>query len=249
MQSIARLVLLCGSLSIAFALSAPKPALALTLAKREFTCPIGGEKFTANVVASQSQFGMRLDMRPIGAMLSPVPLPVCPGNGFVMFEREFAPDELKALEAIVLTDEYRQARRQHVDYYMVAFMRERMGAPPMELARLYQRASWEAEGSHASQLKRKPDKPELVAQYRALALQKFDAFLQQDRSHSGNWWTAAILSAELARLLGRFDAAEQRLDRLPMEKIPADAPVRKAIEQIRGHVAKRNAEPERLVSP
>ncbi len=235
-------------LSISIAVSSTGPALSLTMAKQEFTCPIGGEKFTADVVGSHTQFGMRLDLRPIGAMLAPIPLPVCPGNGFVMFKRQFTPEEIKAIETIVITEEYRQARRRHVDYYMVAFMRERLGATPIELARLYQRASWEAEGRYASEAKKPPEKPELVTQYRTLALQKFDVFLQQDQSYSTEWWTAAVIAAELERLLGRFDAAKERIARLPVGKLPADSPVRKAIDQIGAHVLKQNSDPERFVS-
>jgi hypothetical protein len=242
------LALLCA-LAAATALLPPQAASALTLGKQDFTCPIGGEKFSADVVNSYTRFGIRLDLRPIGAMLSPIPLPVCPGNGFVMFKDKFTPEEIKAIEPIVLSDDYRRARKDNVDRYMVAFMRERLGgATAIELGRLYQMASWEAEGRYASDAKQKSEKPELVARYRALAIEKFDSFLKNDHSLSQDWWTTAIVTAELERMLGRFDAAEQRIAALPMDKLAADSPMRKAIDQIRAHIAKRNAEPERFVS-
>ena len=223
-------------------------ALALTMSKQDFTCPIGGEKFTTDVVNSHTQFGIRLDLRPIGAMLSPIPLPVCPGNGFVMFKNEFTPEDIKALEPIVLSDDYRQARKQHVDYYMVAFMRAKLGAEPLELARLYQRASWEAENRYASQNNQPYEKPELVVQYRTLALQNLDAFLEKDQSYSTDWWTASVVAAELERLLGHFDAVQKRLAGLPVDKLAIDSPVRKAIDQIGAQALKRNANPEKFVS-
>lgn len=222
-------------------------ALSLTMGKQEFTCPIGGEKFTAEVVNSHTQFGMRLDLRPVGAMLAPIPLPVCPGNGFVMFKNDFTPEDIKALEPIVLSDDYRQARKQHTDYYMVAFMRAKLGAEPLELARFYQRASWEAEGRYASPSQQPYEKPELVTQYRTLALQNLDAFLQKDQSYSTQWWTAAVIAAELERLLGHFDAAQKRVAELPVGKLAADSPVRRAIDQIGAQALKHNANPEKFV--
>jgi hypothetical protein len=222
------LFLLCA---IALSLAAPVPARALTFTKQEVTYPIGGQKFMATVVMSYSQFGMRLDMRPIGALLAPIPLPVCPDNGFVLFKESFSDAELAVLTPIVLADEYKQARQVHTDYYMAAYLRERTGATDIELANLYLKASWEAEN-----LKR-----ELVDQYRALALAQLDKFLQRQEHGSDGWRTAALVAAELERLLGRFEAAQARLNALPVDAMkPAE---REVAAQIKAHAAAGDSAP------
>src|SRR5262245_59152654 len=197
----------------------------------EFTCPIGGGKFYAEVVGTHTQMGMRLDLRPLGALRAPLPLPVCPDNGFVMYRETFAAAEIAALEPLVLSDEYRRLRAQHTDYYMVAHLRQRMGADDLTLAYLYLQASWEAE----------TERPRLLASYRSSALERFEAFLQIDNSYSEQWWTAAVLVAELNRLLGRFDAAGTQLQGLPMDRVRAGSAWPRVIDQIRRHATSNSS--------
>ena len=207
---------------------------ALTLFNAEFICPIGGEKFTAEVVGSYSQFGMRLDFKPLGALIAPIPLPVCPQNGFVMYKSEFSETELDQLKPLVLSDDYRRNRAEHTDYYMVAYLRERMGADSLELGFLYLKASWEAE-----------NKPGLLTSYRSLALAKFDELLMLDNSQSEQWWIAAIVAAELERLLGHFEAAEVRLAKLP--KSDTGSMRLQTIDQIRDYARQRDADVHKFV--
>lgn len=214
-------------------------AQALTFFDTEVTCPIDGKTFKTKAVGSYTQFGMRLDLKPVGALVAPIPLPVCPENGFVVYQEKFSDDELVKLEAIVLTDAYRQLSRQHTSRYMVAYMQERMGADDYKLAHLYLQASWEAEGH---------ERP-LLDQYRALSLEKFDALLKRDNSRSSNWWTAAVMSAELERLLGRFDGVERRIAALPLAELEGNATpnggaILNFVEQIRAHAKNANAAPE-----
>jgi len=35
---------------------------------------------------------VRLDLKPMGALIAPNPLPVCPDNGFVVYKKEFTRD-------------------------------------------------------------------------------------------------------------------------------------------------------------
>jgi hypothetical protein len=221
------------SCAVALSLAAAMPARALTFTKQEFICPIGGQKFIGTVVMSYTQFGMRLDLRPFGAMLVPIPMPVCPDNGFVLFKESFSDGEIAVLTPIVLADEYKQARQRHTDYYMAAYLRERTGATDIELANLYLKASWEAENV----------KGELVDQYRALALGQFDKFLQRLTAGSDGWWTAALVAAELERLGSRFEVAQARLDALPIDELKPDAVEREVAAQIKAHVAARDSAP------
>ena len=52
--------------------------------EKETECPIGGEKFKALYLGTHSTYGRHLDWEPVSYMRFPVPIPVCPGNGFVI---------------------------------------------------------------------------------------------------------------------------------------------------------------------
>jgi hypothetical protein len=217
----------------------PPKALALTFREAEYTCPIDGKVFKIRVVASYTQFGMRLDLRPVGALVAPIPLPVCPDNGFVMYKKTFSDAELAKLKPIVLSEDYRRKQQENTSYYMVAYLRERMGAADYELAQLYLKASWQAEGSKESHL---------LERYRSLALQRFDAFVDKSTERSPQWWSAAVVAAELERLLGRFDNAEARLNKLPVAELGVKSVLPKVIEQIRSHAKNHDKAPARFAS-
>jgi hypothetical protein len=129
---------------------------------------------------------------------------------------------LRAIRAIVLTDDYRRLRNQHTNYYMVAYVKERLEGDDYDLGNIYLRASWEAESEQLP----------LVHQYQALAIARYDAFLKRDPSRSKDWWYASVVAAELDRLLGRFDAVEARLNGLPTGP---DRGLMQAISQIQSH--------------
>ena len=204
------------------------------------SCPIDGKTFTAPAISAYVIRAVRLDLKPLGALIAPNPLPVCPENGFVVYKKEFTPAEIAAIKPIVLSPDYRQLRDDHTDYYMAAYVKERVGADDYDIGQTYLQASWEAER----------DRPQsVVYHYRSLALGKPDAFLKQDHSRSEQWWTASLLVGELERMLGHFDAAEARLKALPYKQAKATlgekgAALARAAEQIRLHARSRNAAPE-----
>ena len=213
-------------------------AQALTFVDQDFICPVGGEKFKAKVVGSQTSFGQRLDLRPLGALVAPNPLPVCP-NGFVMFKERFSLDEIVKLSSVFLTPEYQAARKAHTSYYLAAYLMERNGADAYALGLVYLRAMWQVESDPT---------PERPIEYRSLALAKLEAFLSDNKERDSRWWTAAILASELERQAGRFDESVKRLDALPVTELKTDAPEVLVLEQIRKHALERNPKPERLVA-
>ena len=211
-------------------------ANALTEYEAKVTCPIDGKQFMATMVASFYQQGMRLDTKPLGSVIAPYPFPVCPENGFVVYENDFSVGELAAIKAIVLTDEYRRARSEHTDYYMIAYVEARLGRNSYELGNMYLRASWEAESN----------KPALVQQYRTLAVEKFDAFVKDETNPGEDWWVASVVATELDRLLGNFGAVNTRLKRLP----PAlNDNLILVINQIRSHALNHSTIPENFQVP
>ena len=203
------------------------------------TCPIDGQQFKASMIGSYQQSGVRLDSKPLGSSVVPFPYPVCPENGFVIYQDTFSETELGAIKLIVSTDEYQRLRRENTDYYMIAYVKERMGDDDYDLGNMYLRASWEAER----------DRPYLVDSYRALAIEKFDGFVGRELNRTKEWWTAAILAAELDRLLGHFDAVEARFNGLPLAELSArsgDAGLMGVVDQIRMHALRHNSKPEEV---
>ncbi|HMN51371.1 MAG: hypothetical protein KF794_06580 [Xanthobacteraceae bacterium] len=214
----------------------PHNAVALTFAEQEFVCPIGGERFKSKVVASETRFGQRLDLKPVGALAAPHPLPVCP-NGFVMFKQRFTQDEVAALTPVLLSPEYQAARKQHSTYYLAALLMEKNGVEPYQLAHVYLRASWQVEHDAS---------PDRISLYRELAIARFDAFLKDNKNHDTRWWTAAIVAAELERNLGRFEQSSARLAGLPVSELKPESPQARAIEQIKQLIAEKKSQPERF---
>src|SRR5262249_53754479 len=122
---------------------------------------------------------------------------------------------------------------------MLAYLKGIANADDYDLGETYLKASWEAERKNQA----------LIGQYRALALEKFDAFLKHDNSHSEQWWTATLLAAEIERMLGHFDAVETRLKDVPVDQAPASlgekgSALVTALDQVRLHARTHNAAPE-----
>lgn len=223
----------------AFLAAGSHPAGAYTDVETIVVCPIDGLPFTARRMASYYQSGMRLDFKPVGALVTPYPHPVCPGNGFVVYRQDFSEQELSAIRLIVNSDEFQQLRRKHTDYFMIAYVKERMGSSAYELAHTYLGATWEAER----------DRPHLTDQYRELALAKFDASVRgKNATRDEPWWTASVLAAEMERLLGKFDQALNRIDALALAELSATNPaLRSVVDQIRLQALRHNSRPEPYV--
>lgn len=204
------------------------------------TCPIDNQPFKTIMVGSYFQSGMRLDFKPTGALVAPYPYPVCPGNGFVMYQNAFSDGELTAIRPIVLSDEYRRLRTENTDYFMIAYVKQRLGANQYDLGNTYLRASWEAESSA----------PTRIDEYRKLAREAFDNFLAGKRTRTEEWWTASVLATEMDRLLGNFNAVELRISRLPIAEMGALHPdLRTVLDQIRMHARQHNLAPQQMHFP
>jgi hypothetical protein len=222
------------------ALAASGAASAMTMAEREVTCPLTGEKFKTHVIASYTQFGVRLDMRPYGAMMAPAPIPKCPGSGFPVFRENFSGAELTTLRALVETAEYKAARAAHTDYYMVVWIERRLGVAvePWRLALTLLRAAWQAEGGD----------PARLAAYRAEARDAFDAAAAEAGAPAERKLTAQLLAAEMDRLLGRFDKALARLEALSGTAWPEKTPLKSVAAQIERWARAGNAQPQNYLS-
>ena len=213
-----------------------QPSQALTMSVKDFVCPIDGQKFKARTMNSYTRFGQRLDMKPLGRLIAPRPLAVCPSNGFPLYKKKFSPGEIARLKTIVLSPAFKQARARNSDYFMVAFVKERLGEAGFSIAYTYLKASWETEGR----------KQDLHRRYLALTISKLDGFAKTARPGGKRWWTAQLLAGNLERRLGRFEAAKKRLARLPMSALPPGSAYRRVANQVRSAIAARDSAPRKF---
>ncbi len=212
------------------------PAQAMTLGVKEFTCPIDGKKFKATVARSGTSFGMRLDLKRIGPIAQPWPMPACPGNGFTLYKRKFTKAEIAKLRKIVATPAFKAVRAANTNYYVAAWLQEKMGARPHRVALYYLRATWEAERGDKARHRR----------YLEMTLRYFKAHLKGGDLNDRRNHAAALLAANLERRLGRFDAAQKRLKALtPHLKRPV---LKRVAAQIDDWAAKKNDQPQKFVN-
>lgn len=192
---------LVTSIAIVILLS-PFASNALTFYPVERECPLGGERFSFTSVSSYTQFGKRLDLKPIGAMMAPMPLAICPNNGFIMYKSDFSEVELNNLEKFVLSAEYQSLRDTNTDYYLLAKIYEYLNKPFSEIAYTYLKASWEAEGTNNYPI------------YMKLSASYYQKSVEQEHLFKNLEFSVRFLLVEINRLLGNFKLAESNLELL-----------------------------------
>ena len=120
------------------------PLRATTFAKETFTCPIGGKKFKANTVMSNSTFGERPDGKPYSPM--PIyPIIECPDNGFLLFDEKFSDQELKKLNEVVFTAEYQNMRTTETPHFRAYWLKKEVGRPSLQKISSIRQAVWETD--------------------------------------------------------------------------------------------------------
>ena len=113
--------------------------------KVPMTCPLGGEEFEALALGTHSTYGVSLDWESMSYMRFPVPLPVCPSNGFVVVDDEVSGDELGRTAELVESAEYQALyAERHATYFLYAWLTERLGDESVDLWWLYRQATSEA---------------------------------------------------------------------------------------------------------
>lgn len=224
----------------AFALT---PAQATTTIEQDFTCPVGGEKFQSSVIASHTSWGQRPDGRRYGTL--PIhPIVECPGNGFLLFDEEFTPEDIAVLEPLVASAEYQAMRSAETPNYRVWWLRSKLGRDPLDLTSSLLRATWESDHD----VDRK-------ARYQAAFIAATTA-LQRTEANAQTWFWFNARAANALRELGNFDEAAALLDRIDRpETLPTDPDQREGarylIDGLRTLVAEQNrvAEPANLIPP
>lgn len=193
-------------------------------------CPIGGEKFKAEVAVSGYIQGQRTDMKKIGVVASPPIIPMCPTNKFVLFNPVFyhpnyAPKDVEELPTehemsvyakIIEGKEYKSIPSDSSVYYYLGRFYELLEKERdknirkksnQEIAYTYLQASWleEKEGPLRTEILKK-------------SLYYYKKFLNEKSGQEKDRLTALVIVGELERLLGNFEKSEEHFKKLKKNK-------------------------------
>ena len=159
----------------------------------DVTCPLCGTKFRAEEVISEYKTGMRLDMKPLGAVAAPWPLAVCPSCHFVVYNQVLPERDKRILSEFVQSEEYRRLVKKWPSYYLLAKLFEQLPGSKEVIAHMYLKASWQVE-----------DDPTKCKESLAESLKFLNAAFAEESGMEQEWPTGQRLAGELERHLGEF---------------------------------------------
>ena len=175
------------------------PAIATTWYEKEFTCPIGGEKFTALLMGSNYSIGQRPDGKPTGGP-APGPLIECPDNGLILLQEDFTDAQKAILAKAIASEEYQQMRKEDTPYRRAWWLRKKLDHPPLDLVFALYFASWETDENPARKRRYQNDFARA-----AMALER-----TQDNHISWFWLNIRALNA--LRETQQWDDAKKQLN-------------------------------------
>ncbi|WP_156455590.1 hypothetical protein [Sphingomonas sp. CCH5-D11] len=134
-------------LSIALLLQAvpaapPAPVPPLHGGPEYRTCPVGGEQFAAWQPSMYSTYGERPDGRPYSYLPFPLPVPECPSNKLIVFDK-FSEAETQKLARLITTGEYKRLVEADTTYYRAYWLATALGRPKREALGLLLSAIWQ----------------------------------------------------------------------------------------------------------
>jgi|GEM_PF-1125546 len=181
-----------------FTLLPVRPSVATTLHMTTVKCPVGGEEFQDIGISSYSTFGSRPDGKPYGT-LEIFPMHECPSNGFVIFDENFTPEEIKKLERVVSTIEYKKVSATETPYYRAYWLANAIGRDTLVLSTFLLQASWEVDSD-----------PVQKKRYQQRFASVSDSITSAEFENNDAFWLA-LRNANVHRELGRFEQAKHRL--------------------------------------
>lgn len=171
-------------------------------------CAVGGERFTYTTTGSYTTFGARPDGKPYGSWHFPLALPVCPGNGLVMY-KDFSKAELKQLPALLASPEFQALRARETPYYRASWLARALDPADQDANWLLLSASWEADQNPAQH-----------ARYQAEFVR---AMQQAPQPNDLTGYVMRFRVANALRELGRFDEAGGIVRDLPQAAVAPKA--------------------------
>jgi len=213
---------LISAFALGLALCLPASAWAGFPVQVKEKCAVGGQRFTYVTTGSYSIYGHRPDGRPYGSWTFPLNLPTCPKNGLVMY-RDFSPEELARLPALLASPDYLALRKDETQYYRAAWLERALGGSEATAAWLLLNATWETDGDAARHNR-----------YRSEFVTAAGQASSQPETLDGLALRVRAINA--LRELGRFDEAAATLRDLPRQALeprpspPPSAPESKPVD-------------------
>lgn len=203
---------------------------AATVIQEEVVCPIGGESFTATYARSGTMFGRQLDFRPVGPIIVPSPLAICPSNHLVLYQ-DFTEDELAQLADYINTPEYQHAAETETSYYLKYLLQQELGATRekstvdlVDTAGTLIEATWEAQnfvsqafidGAAAEEQQQYQKR---FARYAAASIDATEKALAEvsppNEPLFQQQMSLLLIAADFERRLGRFADAQNSIEAL-----------------------------------
>lgn len=173
--------------------------------EEETECPVGSEKFKAYYLGTHSTYGRHLDWEPVSYMRFPVPLPVCPSNGFVVTKKDYSKEELEKLKKVVESKTYKDLYAQkHATFYLYAKIKELNEEKFDDYWWLYLNATWEA------------DNCKNKVRYKDYALETISAGkkrLAELKVSEEEHWILKTVIADMYRRTGDFKSSQELVDK------------------------------------
>lgn len=203
------------SLSLALLLTlqaAGDPAMG-SMRRETMICPTDGKVVETLLAPPGNPTGTRVDGKPLGTA-APDPLPLC-SDGFPLWKTSLAPGEKERVAAILQREDYRAKVAGAAPWYRLYWLLklDEGRAPTIDLWHVLQQASWEVDQN-----------PALYRRYQEEMLAEIDAALAAgwgaDRDRR---FYALLMAANAERVLGRMDAARERLKKVPVARLGPDS--------------------------
>ena len=192
-----KLVLFC-----ALFFAAAGPACAGKVVVREISCPVCGRVFYAELDVPDSEYDMRLDLKPVGDVPAPWRLPDCPACGFIVYRLSMPKAELEKCRAVTASGDYKKNLKRS-SYFRVGLLYEKLGESYYNTATSFLKASWQEE-----------TEPEKLKEDLELSLKYFSACALDAKTGLVESENSRLLMGELYRRLGRFGEARTHLSGL-----------------------------------
>lgn len=178
--------------------AASSPASATTYATQKFECPVGGEKFKADVVLSNITFGQRADGKPY----SPLPVPPiveCPENGLLLIDEEFSDADLLVLRNAVHSEEYQAMRGTETPHFRAFWLKKQLGRDPASQLSSLLQATWETDENYDRKVR-----------YQARFIAEATGWKAIGEDQEA-WFWFNVRAVNALRELGYFTKAEEHL--------------------------------------
>lgn len=198
-----------------------------TVGEVQKTCPLCQTQFQSLEDMSGTQFGMRLDLKPIGPIAAPWSVPVCPQCDFILFKNDISPEEIVKCKNIVASANYKNLKKR-ASYFKMGLLFESLNRDSLIIAHTYLKASWQEENENIH-----------MKECLEKCLKHLDAYLKsapQDKTapdHSDEKTspvvTSQFLKGEVLRRLAKYDDARKHFQSLQLQKSFQDVPMKSMI--------------------